>query len=725
MEVTDMFKGPTLGISNGIRAVGPEEGMSWKNRFDSGMEEMRQNHAELLKIMAESLKKMDRILEMEGLLTQSERDEAKTPSEENPVVNEGLEVSHSSMIEMHHQNKKKNQPSNMEQKEVNQDLSVSPGPSMAFPSVLPPRNHFSKHGEECIFCQKGRCYRFSRRAPLPPLSQPPASPPSPPMSPLSSLPPSPPFPQQPSACPPLVLNQGELHKKLEKQNLLPPKETNANGGIPVPVKASREKEMTTNQRSKPPPPPPPLSLPETEVNNGGGMNSNSNQVRTQTEVQRRLKGLTTEMHLGQLRNGPNTKTWAKISMLGSLQTDRPMDSVKGLGVAVGCVVALIAPSAKDQLVHSIPQTTTVARSLKFAPTPSLLRINSHLVTRMEFSLNQKQIMHNYFLRLSQNPTQHTGDSSSSLPEFDFTSFIQDKYTKIKFTEAITKQIMKFKLLGDPWLNEFSSWTSGFCGRCYNTGFEHDYNCFLKGLAVTDLSNRLKVVWLYLIDMREAKVRIKVTHEKQLQKYIEVPQQTPKNKDDYTKFDEAFSKNLKMIAGSNDMYCITGKSKWSVESFWVLVKFKKKEFEVLISIVVIKGYAIGQLKELDRKKCVPATHKGRKLKGTEGEQQTQETLKGFSISFLATLMLQLHREILVGYLSFLSLFLNRSTRGTYSSLHLEDKVKVWADGIDKPPNMMVYPRITLKGRIVTNSNVTAIYHLWLCNSVSFVICLIQW
>ncbi|KAL4564547.1 hypothetical protein LXL04_028611 [Taraxacum kok-saghyz] len=296
-----------MSLSNGIKAVGLEVGMSWKNRFDRGMEEMRQNHAELLKMMEESLKKMDRILEMVGLLTESEKDEAKTPNEENPV------------------NKKKNQSSNMEQEEVNQD-SVSP-PSMAFPSVLPPRNHSPKQGEVCIICQKGRCYRVSCRAPLPPLSQPPASPPLPSTS--------PPLPQQPSARPPLVLNQGESTKKLEKQNQLPPEETNADEEIPVLVIASIEREMTTNQRSKPPPPPPPLSLPETEENNGGGMNSNSNQVGTQTEVQRRLKGLTApsnsvsgEIHLGQLEIGPNTKTWAKIGTLGSLQTDRPMDSVK-------------------------------------------------------------------------------------------------------------------------------------------------------------------------------------------------------------------------------------------------------------------------------------------------------------------------------------------------------------------------------------------------------------
>ncbi|KAL4558176.1 hypothetical protein LXL04_036374 [Taraxacum kok-saghyz] len=699
-----------MSLSNGIRAVGLEEGMSWKNRFDRGVEEMHQNHTELLKMMEESLKKMDRILEMEGLLTESERDEAKTPNEENPVVNEGLEVSNSFMMEMHHQNKKMNQSSNMEHEEVNQD-SVSP-PSMAFPSVLPPRNHSPKQGEVCIFCQKGRCYRVSCRAPLPPLSQPPASPPLPPTSPS--------LPQQPSARPPL-----------------------------------RDDDKPTEQTKK---------------------------LGTQTEVQRRLKGLTApsnnvsgEIHLGQLENGPNTKTWAKIGTLGSLQTDRPMDSVKcnnfnlspslikfvmtvsvtmeekniinpcsiesttyptrtsasslpiaivelllprgdhrfftsngsgtshfcikpsdwriiqdlanftqvslpnlrdraflrektteehltpvqgpvhkftkvcssniGLGVAIGCVVALIVPSAKVQFLHSIPQTATVAPSLMFAPTPSLLHINSHLVTSIEFLLNQKQIMHNSFLLLSRNPTQHTGASSSSPLEFGFTFFVQDKETKVKFSETITKEITKSKLLGVLWRNKFlsiqnfddyvadkdihnftvreilnsyftqkyTSWTLGFGGRCYNTdnpGFEYDYNYSLKGGSL--ISHISNAVWLYLIDIGEAEVRTKVTHEKQLKKYIEVFQQNPENKEDHTKFHEAFSKNKKfripensneieraglhrhhttksvdrlaslkdyvtrMTAEWNDTYCMTGKGKWSVESFRFLVKLKKKE-----------------------------------------------------------------------------------------------------------------------------------------------------
>ena len=68
--------------------------------------------------------------------------------------------------------------------------------------------------------------------------------------------------------------------------------------------------------------------------------------------------------------------------------------------------------------------------------------------------------------------------------------------------------------------------------------------------------------------------------------------------------------------------------------------------------------------------------------------------------------------------FLPLHLNKNTSVTDPFIHLEDKVKVWADGIDKPQNMMVYPRIALRGKMVTNPNATAIYQLGYAFQLSF-------
>nr|AAN61003.1 putative heat shock protein 90 [Arabidopsis thaliana]AAN64168.1 putative heat shock protein 90 [Arabidopsis thaliana] len=123
----------------------------------------------------------------------------------------------------------------------------------------------------------------------------------------------------------------------------------------------------------------------------------------------------------------------------------------------------------------------------------------------------------------------------------------------------------------------------------------------------------------------------------------------KEKEDYNKFYEAFSKNLKlgihedsqnrtkiaellryhstksgdeltslkdyvtrMKEGQNDIFYITGES--------------KKGIEVLYMVDAIDEYAIGQLKEFEGKKLVSATKEGLKLDETEDEKKKKEELK---------------------------------------------------------------------------------------------------
>ncbi|KAL4568429.1 hypothetical protein LXL04_024042 [Taraxacum kok-saghyz] len=794
--ITDMLMDPTKGVSNGIRAVGPGERISW-DRFDKVTEDLRQSQAELLR-----LTKL--LLEKTKFLTGSRREE--------------------------------------EEEAVGHDSSFSPS-LMAFPSVVRPTSASVNNTPMALPLLERLSLPPPSLAPLlsPQTSQP-VSPPSlgyknkredatvdireavknsmveeeqgqkatitepkmapepkrngliPSSQPQTQLSPLPVPPSQLSSQNPLPspLESSFEAKNVEKMSLWKrsTEKFSLHSTIAAAVALDNRYKPTPSHPSptSPPSPPPPDPPPPTPAIKISFLQETKYQ-RSVSEMTAPLNGVTGNLFLGYYKNTFKPEKWAAISNLGSLKADKNMDlmgnvfhlspyltksatTLKGkLNPRVSKLTISLSRTSTSPLSFNAPVTTSffsltpiilVSKSFKLDPTTLAFdgflsfKTSIHPPPTSFYKFTTPKQVHSILLEISTTREIRGGFSHAQRSRKDYNIF-GETYSKIEWLDPtavveVTAGIIFLHMMVES--EEIST-----------KGIQH--------INTEEVDNLDKGILAFVTEQQKGDA--KTPHEKEEMElsihHLESSLGQSKGTMEGYKAEAHKTKEHALTSGIFKIILTQRSERRSrtdpVENFKALravnpspyvtyllarggiktpckkrkfenVDTKDKRFENAMevektprevpgsnykylqpSVIIREDRKVDEVVKMkmaiEHVNEYYTTKVGVKFEKTEGQQLKQETrkeiFKGFSFYGIETMMLHLPWGLPLGYHSFLMPHLNRSTRGTYPIIHLEDKVKVWADGIDKPQNMMVYPVIALKGKMVTNPNATAIYHLW--------------
>jgi molecular chaperone HtpG len=190
----------------------------------------------------------------------------------------------------------------------------------------------------------------------------------------------------------------------------------------------------------------------------------------------------------------------------------------------------------------------------------------------------------------------------------------------------------------------------------------DYLTFVRGVVDSeDLPLNISR------ELLQANKIIKVIKKNLVKKCLELFDEIAENKEDYNKFYEAFSKNIKlgvhedsvsrrkilfllryhssksgdemasfqdyvirMKDGQKDIFYVSGESKLVVEASPFVEKLRKRGFEVLYMVDPVDEYCVGQLKEFEGHKFVCVTKEGLKLDDSEDDASRREVKERFDL-----------------------------------------------------------------------------------------------